>query len=511
VRGESPGIGLRSAQDVSLLVSFSGQVLSIAMNWILIFDIFYIIILILVCLRIIYDTASTTKTLAYLLLVIFIPIVGMLFYFSFGINYRKRVVYSKKLVEDDVLRKELVRQIISNTEANLQNNTEVIGDGNSLVHLLLKDSLSPLTSGNEIKLLVNGEEKFPEVFDALNNARHHIHLEYYIYDNDVIGNQLKEIVIRKAREGVQVRIIYDAFGSRSIRKKFVKELREAGVEAYPFNRIRFIPLANRLNYRNHRKIIVVDGKCAFVGGINVSDRYINNGRNKIYWRDTHMRIDGPGIQYLQYLFFCDWNFCSGQKMQPAPEFFNSYKIHHSDVSVQIAASGPDSPTPTIMLSLLKAIHLAKKEILITTPYFIPGESILNALKVASLGGVAVKILAPGISDSKLVNAAAWSYYDDLLRAGVEIFLYTKGFIHVKSLVVDDYISVLGTANMDYRSFDLNFEVNAIIYSEVVAEQLRTIFSEDLKDAHKIQPDTWRKRPMYKQLPERIARLLSPLL
>jgi cardiolipin synthase len=481
------------------------------MNWIIILDVIYVIILVLVCLRIVYDTSSTTKTLAYLLLVVFIPIAGMLFYFSFGINYRKRVVYSKKLIEDDVLRQELIKRVISTTAANLRKNNDV-GDGTSLVHLLLKDSLSPLTSGNKVKLLLNGEEKFPEVFEVLKNAKHHIHLEYYIYDDDVIGNKVKDVLIQKAAEGVQVRFIYDAFGSRSIRRKFLAELRASGVEAYPFNRIRFLPLANRLNYRNHRKIIIVDGNCGFVGGINISDRYINDKKNPHvrFWRDTHVRIDGPGVQYLQYLFFCDWNFCAQQKMQPEPVYFNR-RMYPDDISVQIAASGPDSPTATVMFSLLKAINLAKNEILIATPYFIPGETILNALKIAALGGVSVKILAPGISDSRLVNAAAWSYYGDLLRAGVEIYLYQKGFIHVKTLVVDDYISIVGTANMDYRSFDLNFEVNAVVYGEELAGELRKTFADDLKDAQRIQPEAWRKRPWYKQLPERIARLLSPLL
>lgn len=481
------------------------------MNWIVILEIAYIIILILVCLRIIYDTTSTTKTLAYLLLVTFIPVLGILFYFSFGINYRKRVVYSKKLVENDALRKELVGRIILSTEVNLRKNTDIIGDGISLVHLLLNDILSPLTTGNDVRLLLNGEEKFPEVISVLNSAKHHIHLQYYIYENDFIGNKIKDILIRKAREGVEVRFIYDAFGSRSIRKKFLRELTDAGVEAYPFNRIRFLPLANRLNYRNHRKLIIVDANCGFVGGINISDRYINEDRRKhIFWRDTHLRIDGPAVQYLQYLFFCDWNFCANQKLQPELPYFN-VRNHPANISVQIAAGGPDSPTATVMLSLLKAINLAKKEILLTTPYFIPGESILNALKVASLGGVSVKILAPGISDSKLVNAAAWSYYDDLLRAGVKIYLYQKGFIHVKTMVVDGYISIVGTANMDYRSFELNFEVNAIVYGEKLALQLNKSFNTDLLDAERIQPDFWRKRPLYKQLPERIARLLSPLL
>lgn len=487
------------------------------MNWIVILDIAYVILVVLVCLRVIYDTTSTNKTLAYLLLVIFIPVLGMLFYFSFGINYRKRRVYTKKLIQDDELRKELINEVISQTEANLKDNRHAIGDAESLVNLLLKDSLSPLATGNKLKVLTNGEEKFPDVFQALNNARHHIHLEYYIYEDDVVGNQVKEILIRKASEGVKVRLIYDAFGSRSIRKKFLRELSDSGVEAYPFNRIRFVPLANRLNYRNHRKIIVVDGCCGFLGGINISDRYINDERinrkkgYKLFWRDTHLRIDGPGVQYLQYLFFCDWNFCAKQKLEPGPVYFDDRKHPVGNETVQIAASGPDSPTSTIMWSLFKAINLAKKEILITTPYFIPGETILNALKVASLGGVSVKILAPGISDSKLVNAAAWSYFDDLLRAGVEIFLYRKGFIHVKTMVVDDNISIVGTANMDYRSFDLNFEVNAVIYGEKVAAELRTTFMEDLVDAEKIDPEVWRKRPLFKQLPERIARLLSPLL
>lgn len=487
------------------------------MNWIVILDVVYIIILILVCLRIIYDTTSTNKTLAYLLLVIFVPIIGILFYFSFGTNYRKRRIYSKKLVEDDSLARRLIEEVISKTELNLQWDPKSIGAAKSLVTLLLKDSFSPLTTGNALRLLVNGEEKFPEVFEALKNAKHHIHIEYYIYDNDVVGNEVKQILMRKAREGVKVRLIFDAFGSRSIRKKFVRDLRAAGVEAYPFNKIRFILLANPLNYRNHRKIIVVDGKTGFVGGINISDRYINDPRyhrrkkQKLYWRDTHLRIDGPGVQYLQYLFFCDWNFCAKQQLQPDSFYFDTRPNPDGNECVQIAASGPDSPTSTIMLSLVKAINLARKEILVTTPYFIPGETIINALKIASLGGVRVRLLAPGISDSRLVNAAAWSYYDDMLRAGVEIYLYRKGFIHVKTMVVDDFISIVGTANMDYRSFDVNFEVNAVIYGTKIAEELRANFLEDIENSEKIQPDMWRKRPMFKQFPERVARLLSPLL
>lgn len=488
------------------------------MSWILILEIAYIIVLILVCIQVIYDTTSTNKTLAYLLLVVFIPVVGMLFYFSFGINYRKRRIFTRKLIEDDALRMKLIREIILKSELNLKNNSH-IGDAKGLVHLLLRDTISPLTTGNAVRLLQNGEEKFPEVIHALNGATHHIHIEYYIYENDVIGNEIKSILMRKANEGVKVRMIYDAFGSHSLKKKFLRELRNAGVEVYPFNRIHFRPLANRLNYRNHRKIIIVDGHAGFVGGINISDRYINTHRKlkgrirkrELYWRDTHLRIDGPGVQYLQYLFFCDWNFCSKQKLQPNEVYFDVRKSTRGNENVQIAASGPDSPMSTIMLSQLKAITLARKEILITTPYFIPGESILSALKVAALSGASVKIIAPGISDSRLVNAAAWSYFDDLLRAGVEIYLYRKGFIHVKTLVVDGQISIVGTANMDFRSFDLNFEVNAVVYGEKLAGELRASFFKDISDSEQIDPDAWRRRPKHKQLPEKIARLLSALL
>ena len=482
------------------------------MNWILLVDIAYILILCLVCARIVYDTNSSIKTLAYLMLAIFVPVAGMVFYFTVGINYRKRKLYSKKLITDDVLRKELGGRLVSRTGTILQTQRDEIGYGDGLVNLLLKDSWSPLSGGNQVKLLFNGEEKFPELLEALKTARHHIHIQYYIYEDDAIGNQIKEILIDKARQGVQVRFIYDDFGSRSIRKKMVKELHDAGIEAYPFNKIRLLFLANRINYRNHRRMVIVDGRTAFTGGINVSDRYINSGSgNEKYWRDTHLRLDGIACNYLQYLFLCDWNFCAEKKLQPEPTYFNG-TIHNTwDVAVQFAAGGPDSPTATILLSVLKAINIAKKEILITTPYFIPGESILDALKVASLSGVNVKLLVPFKSDSKLVNAAAWSYYTDMIKMGVDVHLYKKGFVHAKTMVIDDNISIIGSANMDYRSFELNFEVNTIVYNREITSQLKDAFYKDLEHAEMINIDRWEKRPMLKQLSERVARLLSPLL
>ncbi|HNU43144.1 MAG TPA: cardiolipin synthase, partial [Cyclobacteriaceae bacterium] len=284
----------------------------------------------------------------------------------------------------------------------------------------------------------------------------------------------------------------------------------AGVEAYPFNRIYLLLLANRLNYRNHRRIVIIDGQTAFTGGINVSDRYLNTEKQPRYWRDTHVRVDGPGCQYLQYLFLCDWNFSSGQQVEPNLNYFNT--VHQdSDAFVQIAASGPDSPTATIMLSYLKAIAIARESIMITTPYFIPGDSILDALRIAAMSGVSVSLLVPGTSDSWWVNMAARSYYSDLLKAGVKIYLYRKGFVHAKTMVVDSHLSIIGTANMDYRSFDLNFEVNAILYDEACTTTLRKAFETDVANSEKIELQQWEKRKLYKQLSERIARLLSPLM
>ena len=485
------------------------------MNWLLILEIVYFIILVLVCLRIVYDTRSTTKTLAYLLLAIFVPFGGMLFYFSFGTNYRKRKMYSKKLIADDSMSAKLKEDIYRYSKYTFDQSGADMQNTRELAVMLVKDGHSPLTAGNEVKLLVNGEHKFPEVLRAIREAKHHIHIEYYIYEDDKIGTAIADALIKKAEEGVTVRFIYDDFGSRSVRKKIVPRLKAAGVTAFSFYKVIFIALANRLNYRNHRKIIVIDGSTAFVGGINVSDRYINNATNPtaVFWRDTHLRIDGPGVYYLQYLFLCDWNFCANDTLQPNAQFFPrpSLPTVTGNKVVQIAASGPDSDTPTILFSLLQAINLATEEILITTPYFIPGESLIDALTVSALGGIAVKLLVPGVSDSALVNAAARSYYGGLLKAGVEIYLYNKGFVHAKTLVADRKIAIVGTANMDYRSFDLNFEVNAIVYNAEVAGELADVFYQDINDSEKIDAAAWENRAAWKRLLEKTVRLVSPLL
>lgn len=485
-----------------------------SLNWVLLAELLYVLIVILVCLRVIYDTRSASKTLAYLLLTIFLPFVGMIVYFSFGINYRKRKLYSKKIIKDEHLHLTVENRIHERSLGYIETADEAFLPYTKLAQLLLNDGSSPLTGGNHVDILLNGEEKFAAVIEALRAAKKHIHIEYYIIENDQIGNQLKDLLIEKAREGVEVRLIYDDFGSSSIRKRYVSELKQHGVEAYPFYKIVLMALANRLNYRNHRKIIIIDGETAFTGGINISDRYINPpvpSQDHLFWRDTHVRIEGPGINYLQSIFIADWNFCSAKELEIKRDFFCVTSHANGDALVQIAASGPDSQQSTILLSLLQAISLAQSEILITTPYFIPGESLIDALIMASYSKISVKLLVPERSDSGFVDAAARSYYAELLNAGIEVHFYQKGFVHAKTMVIDGKVAIVGTANMDQRSFELNFEVNAVLYDEAVSGKLRAAFYDDLKDAMQLDQTKWEKRKFYRIMPEKLARMLSPLL
>jgi cardiolipin synthase A/B len=480
-------------------------------NYQLIILIIYCVVLCIVCLRILYDTHSSTKTIAYLFLCIFFPVFGIIFYLAFGINYWKNKLYSKKMNENNKMLDGLKKKIPGYNKCTLDP-AEIAKDDNAeLAAMLLRDLRSPLTQNNRVKLLINGEEKFPELLKCLQQAKHHIHIEYYIFKEDDIGTAIIEILIEKAKQGLEVRFIYDDFGSPSIKKKSERKMQAAGIEVYPFSKVIFYLLANRINYRNHRKIVVIDGQTGFVGGININDKYINNNKQKLYWRDTHIRIDGPGVYYLQYIFITDWNFCCPEKLKPEEKFFTPCDDVKDGALVQIAGSGPDSVEPSILFSILEAINLAEQEILITTPYFIPGDSITNALRVAALGGVNVKLLVPDKSDSKIVNAASKAHYGSLLQAGVEIYLYEKGFIHAKTIVTDSKLSMVGTANMDHRSFELNFEVNAVVYDEPFAKKLRKVFYDDIKHAKKLDAKRWYKRSLLIQFPEKLARLLSPSL
>ncbi|NNC82854.1 MAG: cardiolipin synthase [Flavobacteriales bacterium] len=485
------------------------------MDQMIIVEVAYILLLLFTFYRIIYDTERTAKVYAYLMLVLMVPVLGIIFYFSFGVNYRNRKMFERKSIGNQKLEEVMSEDLHAHTEGLIDRYLGENNDTRKMARLLLNDRLSPLTHGNTVDVLINGEDKYQRLRDDLKAAKDHIHMEYYIWKDDVIGNELKDILIQKAQEGVTVRVIYDDFGSRGIKGRMEKELKQAGADVFPFYSIKFYLLASRINYRNHRKIAIIDGKVAYTGGINISEEYVNDrGFEQGYWRDTHLRIEGPGVAYLQYLFFSDWNFSAEEALPFESHFFpddlGSAKTDR-DVMVQIAASGPDSERPTILYSLMKAIESADEELLITTPYFVPTRAMLDGLIMAALGGVDVKILLPEKSDSRMVDLVGRSYFKQLLKAGVKIYLYTKGMIHAKTMVVDGQLSIVGTANLDIRSFDLNFEVNAIVYDENVSDDLRKAFQNDLEDSMLIDCDRWCDRSVFKEMVERIARLLSPIM
>ncbi len=483
------------------------------MRWLLVLEILYVVIIILVILRVLYDTRSGVKALAYILFIVIVPLFGVIFYFIFGVNYRKSKLYSRKLIEDEALSQKILTNVRNYSEQVLHSG-HLSSEHVNLVRFISNSSTSPLTGNNSVKLLLNGEEKFPALLEALESATSHIHLEYYIYENDKTGSAIANVLIKKALQGVEVRFMYDDFGSRGLDKNFIAKLEENGVETAPFYKIKLSAFASRLNYRNHRKIIVIDGKISFIGGINISDRYRNDNTpaNDLYWRDTHLMIEGPSTFYLQYIFLCDWNFSAKNKLQFDFNYFPKYSDEQeiSTELVQIVPSGPDSKLPVIYYSLMEAIGSAKQQVLIASPYFIPGESLMDALIIAAKSGIEIKLLIPGISDSKMVNTAARSYYTQLLRHGVRIFEYKKGFVHSKFMIIDDNLSVVGSANMDYRSFDLNFEVNAMLYGKTITEELQKSFNYDLEQSVEINPTDWLNRPKYIHLFEKLVGLLSPI-
>lgn len=274
------------------------------MNWIALLQTAYFLIMLGAILRVLYDTRSGTKALAYILFIVFVPVIGIVFYFSFGINYRKRKLYSKKIVKDEKLRKKLEKMLLVNSKSILNSNS-ISTQHIKLAKFVGKSGKSGLSESNAVKLLFNGEEKFPELLAALESAQSHIHIEYYIYEGDATGNSIAAILMKKAQQGIEVRFMYDAFGSNSLQKSFIDKLEAAGVQTAPFYKIKLLSLASRLNYRNHRKIIVVDGLTSFVGGINISDKYRNDSlaKSDLFWRDTHLMINGPASAFLQYVFY----------------------------------------------------------------------------------------------------------------------------------------------------------------------------------------------------------------
>ena len=310
--------------------------------------------------------------------------------------------------------------------------------------------------------------------------------------------------------GVPVKIIYDDVGS-SISRNGLNKLNSAGVEAFPYMPVLFSRLAHKANYRNHRKIAVIDNETGFLGGINIKDKYINPNKQSLYWRDTHIMIKGEAVIDLQYLFISDWYFVSGQKIDlNEVRYENKHQISNH-VPTSILGSDYGKSNRTIMEAFFGMITNAREEILITTPYFIPDESIFNALKITSKSGVKIKLIIPEKTDIRTAFYASQTYLKELLLSGVEVYFYTKGMMHSKTMIIDSLISTVGSTNMDQRSFSLNAEVNAFIHDKAFAAKLKSNFEEDLKDCYKLQLQDLKNRPWYVKVLSSIARLIAPLL
>ncbi|MCG8310217.1 MAG: cardiolipin synthase [Cytophagales bacterium] len=460
--------------------------------------------------RILLENKNPLKTQSYLLLMVLLPVIGMLIYLFFGVNYRKQKLYSRKGFTDQKIIQKWIREYDNLLSQSTYEVQVYLHEKAKLPFLFWRNNYSALSSNNDVKIFRNGEQKFPELIRALQNASHHIHMEYYIIDDDEIGGAIINILCERAQSGIEVRVIIDALGSNNLRKKTINKLISNGVEIYEYHPVIFTSLANRVNYRDHRKIVVIDGEIGFIGGINIADRYINNGRSQRYWRDTHCKIEGEAVYSLQILFILNWYFVSKKLLHPEIQYFPVIEPK-GDVLTSIISSDPDSDNPNLMEGYFSMINTAKEEILIITPYFIPNESVLTALKTCAKGGVKVVLLMPEEQDSFFVHSASLTYMGELLHNDIQVYFYKKGMIHAKVMIIDEELSTIGTANMDYRSFDNNAEVNAVFFDQRIAMELKEQFLDDLAESEKLDYLTWRSRPSHIKLIGSVGRLVAPLL
>jgi len=473
-------------------------------------EVITIIAIIAVSLFILLDNRrSPIKSISWLLVIIFIPVIGLILYFFLGRNYRKNKIFSRKEISDlQHIEKYIGNQIITKISVSIPNHIR-IKRKEGIINLLRNNNKAFLTNDNKVEVLNNGIDTFDSIISAIQNANNHIHLEYYIIEDGKIANKIRDILIEKAKSGVTVRLIYDDLGSWGLSANFINSLKDAGAEVYPFMPVRFHRLVTKINYRNHRKIIIVDGNIGFVGGLNIADRYIKGNEEIGFWRDTHLRIEGSAVDTLQLVFLTDWYFVSNKIINDSI-YFPEHNIIEKCL-VQIASSGPDSNWASIQQAFFYAISTANKYIYISTPYFMPDESILTALKTASLSGVDIRILLPSKSDSIIAQWCSMSYIEELLEANIKIYIYKIGFTHSKIIIIDDIFSSVGTANMDIRSFDQNFEINALIYNENIAINLKNSFNKDIKSSEQLLLNTFSNRNLVHKFKESIARILSPLL
>lgn len=446
------------------------------------------------------ENRNPVKSLAWVTVLLVAPLVGLVLYIVFGRNIQNKRIISRKN------RRKLRR----------------LGAGGDIDprKLHLPEKVIPLVSlayslcgtsyyeGNSVEVFDNGRDKFDALLRDIAGARRFINMQYYIIADDEIGTRVMDALIERARAGVKVRIIYDHVGSFKLKKKSLRRLREAGIEAYPFFKVVFPPFGTRINWRNHRKIVVVDGEIGYIGGMNVADRYLTGGKLFSTWRDLHLRIKGPSVGALQQSFAVDWNFMGQPLLE---DVAGGEPVTDNPVGMQLVTGGPTTQWLNMTLLFQQAISSAQKCVYIQTPYFLPSEGLLHALQGAALSKVDVRVMLPMRSDSDMLRWASNSYIQECLRAGIKIYLYEKGMLHSKAIIVDDEFVTIGSTNFDFRSFEHNFEANMLLYSKDFNAKIKELFLRDQRDCHRMTSAEWRRRPWRVKAIESVMRLFSPIL
>lgn len=458
-------------------------------------------------LHVIMDNRQPAKTMAWALVILFVPVAGIILYLFFGVNTRKERLVGKRSL-DELSRRSMLSFVG-------QQNLQLPEDLKPVIDLFINQSFSLPFKDNEVEIYTDGYQFFPALLSAISHARNHIHIDMYIFEEDPLGNLVADALVQKAREGVEIRVIYDDVGCWRVRHRFFERLREEGIEVVPFLPVRFPSFTSKVNYRNHRKLVIIDGVLGFVGGMNIALRYVKGVPKKgnAVWRDTMVRVTGSGVYTLQRAFLIDWYFVdrtllSDQRYYPE----NSGLVLKDSGLLQTVTSGPDSPYPDIMQGYVRILMNAKDYVYIETPYFLPTEPVLFALKTAAVAGVDVRILVPERNDSWFTDWASRSYLREAVEAGVKVSLYTAGFLHSKLLVCDDKISTCGSTNLDFRSFENNFEANTFFYGADVVGRMKQIFIDDESRSVLLSSVPERARPRFAvRLWESLVRLLSPLM
>lgn len=452
------------------------------------------------------ERKDPTTTWAWLLIMMILPGLGFIIYLLLGQNLSREKMFKEKKQFDEIRRKDLNNQYYS--ENHEHDGGEKFFD---LRKMNFNHSGAKYRTNNSVEIYINGEEKFRQLIEDIKNAKEYIHVEYYIFRNDILGKVIIEELTKKAESGLEVRLLVDSMGSHTLTKKALKKYISAGGKFSIFFPGILPHINTRVNYRNHRKIVVIDGRYGYVGGFNVGKEYINRDKKVGFWRDTHVRIEGEAVNDLNERFLLDWCYASEEVIDNYNKYVIKDRGQVGDIGIQIVTSGPDHKEEYIKNSYIKIINNAKENLYLETPYLVPDIPILEALRLSALSGVDVRIIIPGNPDHFFMQWAASSYIGELLEAGIKIYSYQNGFIHAKMIVADSTVVSIGTANMDIRSFKLNFEVNALIYDDRVAAQMESQFLKDIKDSEEITREIYDGRSLSLRIKESLIRLLSPIL